>query len=128
MGGEAATIGTTIPPGIGSNVFGIVSERNVFDPVRGHAQILTRVLQPARTESLTLVGTLHSDHGAFAFFSGSSMGFRKVVKPGETIAGYKVTEIAHDYVRLAGNAGQVINLPMQKEMKFSGVNSISREQ
>jgi hypothetical protein len=63
------------------------------------------------------VGTLSYEKGDFAFFEGSSSEYRKVLKPDDTIAGYKVAEIAPNYVKLAGTNGQSIELPVGMEMR-----------
>lgn len=101
------------------NSFRIVSERNVFDPTRtGRRSYQDQpVRRQAPSEWFTLVGTLSSDQGTFAFFNGTSSELRKTAKPGDSIAGYKITEISHDYVKLGAGSNQTINLPMQAQMR-----------
>jgi hypothetical protein len=100
--------------------FRIISERNIFDPnrssrSRGDRRERERE-RPSRTESFALVGTMSYEKGWFAFFDGTSSDFRKVVQPADSIAGYKVADIAPDYVKLAGN-GQEVQLRVGMQMK-----------
>jgi len=79
--------------------FRLVTERNIFDPNRQpHAGPRS---QPTKVQdSFTLVGTMSYDKGDFAFFDGTSSDFKKVLKPDQTIAGYKVVSILPDSVKL----------------------------
>src|SRR5262249_49610823 len=102
-----------------SQTFRIISERNIFDPNRSPR--VSRSDQPAprprRTESFTLIGTMSSDQGTFAFFDSNSSQYRKTAKPQETIAGYKIAEIGHDSVKLAAGSNQTFNLPIGNQMR-----------
>ena len=57
-----------------------------------------------QVDSFSLVGTLFSANGPKAFFDGTDSDFKKVLKPGETIAGFQISEILPAGVRLAGGA------------------------
>jgi len=87
--------------------FKLIADRNIFSPTRtarsaggGGAQ------RQAKVDSFSLVGVLRSDKGAFAFFDGSSSDFRKVLKADDSIAGYKVKEIATDHVEIEAGGKQ----------------------
>jgi len=111
------------PPGVRYNLdsFSILWERNIFNPSRrpfrrGAPRIEREFSRPS-SESFALIGTMSYDKGDFAFFGGSSSEFRKVLKPDDTIAGYKVAEIAPNYVKLSGTNGQTLELPIGMEMR-----------
>ena len=57
------------------------------------------------------------DNQKVAFFDGSSSQYSKAVTPADTIAGYKIAEIAFDHVKLAAASNQTINLPVGSQMK-----------
>lgn len=102
--------------------FQIISDRNIFNPNRsGRAGRSTRKEpeKAVKTESFALVGTMSYEKGSFAIFDGSSSEYRTVLKPAETIAGYKITEIAYDHVKLASTAtnGVDIELAVGMQMK-----------
>jgi hypothetical protein len=87
----------------------MISDRNIFDTTRSPRGASSRgeVQRPPRSETLTLVGTLSSEKGSYAFFDGSSSGFRKVVAAGNTIAGLKVAEIDGNAVKLLVETNQM---------------------
>ena len=58
------------------------------------------------------------EKGQFAFFDGTSSEYRKTLQPSETIAGYKVIEIASDHVALQTTNGPVelrLGMAMKKQ-------------
>ncbi len=63
--------------------------------------------KPKNVDSLTLVGTMSYEKGTFAFFDGTSAEYKKALKLADWIAGYKVTEIAANVVKLASATNQV---------------------
>ena len=83
------------------SAFRLVTERNIFDPNRQPHTPGTRS-QPKTQDSFTLVGTMSYDKGDFAFFDGTSSDYKKVLKPADRIAGYKVVAILSDSVKLEG--------------------------
>ena len=101
--------------------FKIITQRNIFDPNRraGSGE-RGRKIDPnrlARAEGFSLVGTLLDKRGEFAFFSGSDSKYKKVLKVAGTIADYKVTEVAPDYVELETNGNQIkmsVGMQMKK--------------
>ncbi len=98
--------------------FRIVTERNIFNP-RRYARSGPRPAQPsARVDAFTLVGTMTYEKGPFAFFEGTSSEYRKVLKPTEIIAGYKVTNIAFNSVKLADQTNEIqlaVGMQMRRE-------------
>jgi len=110
---------TNAPGRLDFQAFKILTERNIFDPNRssdsGRRSESKRV---ARVESFALVGTLSYEKGNFAFFDGSGSAYRKALKIGDTIAGYKVAEIAADHVTLDADGRRVqlgVGLQMKKQ-------------
>lgn len=114
--------GTNSPPSAASfpsqdfQAFKIIAERNIFNPNRrpGLSQRPPRVV---RTEAFSLVGTLLDEEtGTFAFFDGTGSQYKKVLEPGEEIAGYKVCDVAADSVKLEADDLK-IELPMGMQMR-----------
>ena len=101
--------------------FKIITQRNIFDPNRraGSGERGRRIdpNRLARADGFSLVGTLIDKRGEFAFFSGSDSKYKKVLKVAGTIADYKVTEVAPDYVQLETNGNQIkmtVGMQMKK--------------
>ena len=101
--------------------FKIITQRNIFDPNRraGSGERGRRIdpNRLARADGFSLVGTLIDKRGEFAFFSGSDSKYKKVLKVAGTIADYKVTEVAPDYVKLEANGNQIkmtVGMQMKK--------------
>jgi hypothetical protein len=103
--------------------FRIIATRNIFDPNRfpgsGVTGPVRPVVAPKRTELFTLVGAISYDKGDYAFFDSNSSEYRKTVKPGDTIAGYKVAEVGADKVTLEAD-GKKVELPVGGQMKRQG--------
>lgn len=102
--------------------FRIIAMRNIFDPNRYPGSSTPRGPSqppPKRTELFTLVGAISYDKGDFAFFDSNSSDYRKTVKPGDTIAGYKVAEVSADKVTLEAD-GKKVELPVGGQMKRQG--------
>ena len=56
------------------------------------------------------------EKGLFAFFDGTSSEYRKVLKRTDTIAGYKVEDIAPNHVKLASGTNE-FDLPVGMQMR-----------
>jgi len=101
--------------------FRIIAERNIFNPNRssrsGRNFTRREPERRKRVESFALVGTLSYEKGQFAFFDGASSQYRKVVEPDGAIAGYKVTEIAANHVKLEATNGAAVELRVGMEMR-----------
>jgi hypothetical protein len=101
--------------------FRIVSERNIFDPRRsGRSPGRYERREPerqVRTERFALLGTMSYEKGRYAFFDGSHSDFRKVAKPADSIAGFKIAEVAPTCVKLEMTNGQILELCVGMQMK-----------
>jgi hypothetical protein len=102
--------------------FRIISERNIFDPNRSSRadRTVRREREPerrARVESISLLGTMSYEKGWFAFFDGSSGEFRKALQPNDAIAGYTISAIAPNHVRLEATNSPPIELRVGMQMK-----------
>ena len=85
------------------SAYQLVAQRNIFNPNRSRRSSRSGgdSEKPApRVDVIALSGTMSYTRGTFAFFDSSSSDFKKVLKPGEAIAGYTVKEIAQNHVQL----------------------------
>ena len=100
--------------------FRIIGERNIFNQNRsGRSRNFTRSRSSDRTvrnDYFALRGTMIYEKGWFAFFDGSNSDYRKAVQPAEDVAGFKVTSIGPDVVKLEG-AGKQLELQVGMQMK-----------
>jgi hypothetical protein len=88
--------------------FKIIVDRNIFDPNRYPRRgPLTVRSTPRSFDALTLVGTMTYEKGTFAFFDGTSSEYKKALKLADAIAGYKLTNIAPNSVKLASGTNQL---------------------
>jgi hypothetical protein len=112
------------------SAFRIIPERNIFNPnrsARGSRNGDDDAPRPARSETISLVGTMLYGDKQFAFFDSSSSTYKKVLKAGEAIAGYEVKEVAASGVTLdlKGEAvkmavGQLLRREGEGEWKVGG--------
>ena len=110
---------TNNPPSADSfQAFRIIAQRNIFNPNRyaGRTSGPRNPRQIAREPGFALVGTMIYEKGAFAFFDGTDSQYKKVLKPSDTIADYRVAEIAPSYVKLETSGNQT-TLPVGMQMK-----------
>jgi hypothetical protein len=99
--------------------FKIITQRNIFDPNRsapGQRRRSEERPKPIRIDYLNLVGAMSYDKGRFAFFDGNSSEYRKSVKPGDSIAGYKVADVTQNKVTLQ-SGDKKIDLPVGGQLK-----------
>ena len=89
--------------------FKIIVDRNIFDPNRWpHKEKPPQVVSRSKSfDSLTLVGIMSYEKGTFAFFDGTSSEYKKALKLTDSIAGYKVTNIAPHGVKLASGTNEL---------------------
>ncbi|MBC8097391.1 MAG: hypothetical protein H7Y43_16420 [Akkermansiaceae bacterium] len=83
--------------------FQLINDRNIFDPNRRPRVQQTRNPTPRApqiVDRFSLVGTMSYSSQHLAFFEGTSSEYRKSVAAGNKIAGYTVSEIRHDAVKL----------------------------
>lgn len=117
--GAAATPTNAGSP-LSLEAFKIITQRNIFDQNRrpGAGPRPVRVERRApRIEAFSLVGTLLHEEGIYAFFDGSGSDYRKVCKPGEMIAGYKVAEVTIDSCKLVATNETIVELPLGMQMR-----------
>ena len=104
----------------GFDEFKIITQRNIFDPNRRDRTRFPNGSgeqpKPRRIDYLNLVGAMSYEKGRFAFFDGSSSEYRKSVKPGDTIAGYKVANVTQNDVTLE-SGDKKIQLPVGGQLK-----------
>jgi hypothetical protein len=103
------------------SAFKLITDRNIFDPHRspriGPRSTRDQSRRSARTEYVALVGIMTYDgQGPIAFFDGTSSQYQKVLKPAESIAGYKVTRIEPTYVKLAVGSNE-FQLPLGMQLR-----------
>jgi hypothetical protein len=105
--------------GLDYDSFKLISRHNMFDPSRrpNTPYIRTPTAPKPKVDSFTLVGTMSYEQGQYAFFDSNNFQYRKTLKPSDTIAGYKIVQIASDYVKLAAASNQTINLPVGTKMR-----------
>ena len=97
------------PPGPTEyNAFsGFIAGRNIFDPNRqphytstSSSHHHTHTHTSVSTPSFIFVGALSYEKGLFAFFSGNEPELKQILSANQVIAGYTVTEISLDSVKL----------------------------
>ena len=90
------------------SAFKLIVDRNIFDPSRT-SRSGERLVRPTPKsfDSLILVGTMSYEKGTFAFFDGTSSDYKKALKLTDSIAGYKVTHIAPNSVKLASGTNEL---------------------
>jgi hypothetical protein len=102
------------------SAFKLINDRNIFDPRRsGPPSARIRTGRPRSTvvESLTLVGIMNYDQkGPLAFFDGTRSQYQAVLKPADTIAGYKLTDIEPSFVKLAVGTNE-FRLPIGMQLR-----------
>jgi hypothetical protein len=103
------------------SAFRIISQRNIFDPNRSPGRQARRTerepQRTSRTERFALLGTMSYEKGRFAFFDGSSSEYRKSLKPGDGIAGFKIAEVAPTCVKLETTNSEVLELCVGMQMQ-----------
>lgn len=103
------------------SAFKLVTDRNIFDPNRVPHRPGAPSVRPKTMESFALVGVMRYDKGIFAFFDGSSSEYRKAVKLSDTIAGYRVTNIEANAIKLSAGTNEVeLRVGMQLRREEGG--------
>jgi hypothetical protein len=92
-------------------MFKLFTERNIFNAKRSERGYIASPLaenpRPRPTDFFALVGVMSYEKGPFAFFEGSSSQFQKVLKPDDSIAGFKLGEIRSDAVKLVSPTNEI---------------------
>lgn len=110
--------------GQGYNAFRTVRTRNIFDPQRRAMRTETAPTQAAgpaqnRPNFFALTGAMVADDRMLAFFSGSRSDYNKVLRPGETIADFKIAEVTATGVQLARD-GKMVALNVGQQIALEG--------
>ena len=106
-------------PQTGFQSFQIISQKNIFDPYR-------KPVRPGGTNApppsyyFTLNGTMSYEDKSYAFFDGSGIRGGRAFQPADTINGYKIAEIADNYVKLMASGNQFVKLSVGMQMKRTG--------
>ena len=117
-GGSSRAAETNSVSGTDFPSFKMIAERNIFNPSRsGRAGAVANPPKPVKVDTFTLVGASSSEAGRFAFFDGSSSEFRKVVKPGDSFAGFKIADVSWNRVKLVSANGTPMEMAIQSQMK-----------
>ena len=120
-GGRVVAADATNAPSRSDYVFfRLIADRNIFNPNRSgrSGRTVTRETErKVKMETFTLVGTMSYEQGRFAFFDGSGSQYKKALRPAESIAGFKVTEVTPTCVKLEGTNGQAFELCVGMQMK-----------
>ena len=110
--------------GIEFESFGFILDNNIFDSNRQDRERLEAERRRNQQRSIpvdqfALVGTMHNEGEAYAFFTGSDQDYRSVLKIGQDIAGFAVTSITKEIVELERNE-EVIEFRIGMEMTRKG--------
>ncbi len=97
---SAGSAAAAAPPN-SFEAFGLIVERNIFNPNRAVRTAPAPEVRPLRVDEIALVGTMTSDQGLLAFFESADSSFQKTVRVGESIADFKVERITSGSVDLA---------------------------
>jgi hypothetical protein len=114
---EDAAVGT----GTNLMAFKIIYERNIFNPNRGPRYSRRNEAdapKPVKIDGFSLVGTLMSDKGAYAFFDGTEARYQAALQTSNKIAGYTVAAITPSFVTLRSPSNSfdlVMNMQMRKQ-------------
>jgi hypothetical protein len=102
----AATTNTNVNNGTDFPSFKIIAERNIFSANRsGRAVSRGPTRKPTKVDVFTLVGTIDYSKGMFAIFDGSSSSFSRSLKVGDSLAGFKITEMDLNHVTISNTNG-----------------------
>jgi hypothetical protein len=104
------------------STFSIITHRNIFDPNRRGDRNTNIIARPVvHSEHITLVGTMSYEKGKFAFFDGDNSEYQKALQRAGTIAGYTVTDIRPDTVKLSAGTNNVeLKVGMQLRREEGG--------
>ena len=118
---HAAASETNRPGRLDYPSFHIITERNIFDPHRSGRGTRSAPREDSsrrvQAETFALLGTMSYEKGRFAFFDGTGSQYRKVLQSTDSIAGFKIAEVAPTCVKLETTNGQVLELCVGMQMK-----------
>jgi flavin-binding protein dodecin len=108
------------------SAFKLIIDRNIFDPNRRPSRAFAARTERAAVDSFSLAGTISYANVLAAIFDGSKPDYHKALKTAEQIAGYTVSEIQHDAVKLSSGTNQVeLKVGMQMRRSQDGKWSVS---
>lgn len=106
--------------------FAVIAQRNIFDPNRIPQAGSRPPRREVQVDYFALVGVMSYEKGTFAFFDGNGSSYRKALKNADTIAGYKITNIDANSVKLAADGKEVeLRVGMQMRREEEGPWSVS---
>jgi len=114
----ASANGTNGPAALDYAAFKVVADRNIFNPNRQGYRSGGPRTQPRSVDTFSLVGIMSYDKGTFAFFDGSASEYRKALRTNDTIAGYQLTAIKPNAVKLAIQTNELelrVGMQMRRE-------------
>lgn len=89
--------------------FKLITDRNIFNSYRTSRSSRSErrdSRKQVKADTFSLLGVMSYEKGTFAFFDGTSSDYRKTIKRSEAIAGYTVTDIAPNRVKLVSGTNQ----------------------
>ena len=98
------------------DAFRVIVDRNIFNPNRNPRTRSAPEEKPPQVEEISLVGTLQYDKGLIAFFDSSAAEFRKNLREGDSIAGFKIRRILADGVELVRD-DQPVSLRVAQQLR-----------
>jgi hypothetical protein len=108
------------------SAFKLITDRNIFDPNRRPSRANNPRQERAAVDSFSLSGTLSYSNVLLAIFDGTKPDYHKALKTGDPIAGYAVTGIARDAVKLLSGTNQVeLKVGMQMRRSEDGKWSVA---
>jgi len=116
--GPAIAAPTNLPVRADYACFSVVPDRNIFNPNRypHHTKSgRTETAHATPVDAITLVGTMSSVKGTFAFFAGSTADYQKVLTRDGEIAGFKLTAIQPNAVLLTAS-NTTVELPVGAQL------------
>jgi hypothetical protein len=114
----ASANGTNGPASLDYAAFRVVADRNIFNPNRQGYRSGGPRTRPRSVDSFSLVGIMSYEKGTFAFFDGSASEYRKALRTNDTIAGYQLTAIEPNAVKLALQTNELelrVGMQMRRE-------------
>jgi hypothetical protein len=114
----ASANGTNGAASLDYAAFKVVADRNIFNPNRQGYRAGGPRTRPRSVDSFSLVGIMSYEKGTFAFFDGSGSEYRKALKTNDTIAGYQLTAIEPNAVKLALQTNELelrVGMQMRRE-------------
>jgi hypothetical protein len=111
---DAGRASTNAPDGLDRNALERMVRKNIFDPTRVGGRTLTA--PRPRAQYFTFCGGAFEGPQAVAFFTGEGSS-NKPLKPGDTINGFKVSEVSFKSVKLQGATGAPQVLAMGGSMR-----------